>query len=250
MTQVIAHRGASRDRPENTIAAFDLARRDGCDGIELDVQLSLDDVPVVYHDRTLTRAGGGRRRVASVEWSELRQLGPGTRSGSRANNLRISSLEQVLARYAAHTRLLVEIKTREQVSSPERHLRLARETARCIRRFGHAKRTQVLSFDAQALAECERIAPEIPRVINVSTARRLGAIRSQASGTLAAISADVRILTPRFNREIHRAGIPLYVFTCNTPSRVEAALAAGAVAIMTDRPGWLRTRLASTEARR
>ena len=77
--QAIAHRGASRDCPENTLAAFDEALRQGCDGIEMDLQLSRDGVPVIYHDRTLTRAGGGRHRVVSRDLAELRTLDVGAR---------------------------------------------------------------------------------------------------------------------------------------------------------------------------
>ena len=74
---VIAHRGASRRRPENTLPAFDEALRLGCDAIELDVQLSRDGVPVVFHDKTLSRAGAGRKRVAGLKLAELRSLDAG-----------------------------------------------------------------------------------------------------------------------------------------------------------------------------
>jgi len=248
--RVIAHRGASRDRPENTIAAFDEALRQGCDGIELDVQLSRDAVPVVYHDRTLVRAGGGRRRVASLDWSELRRLGPGVRDGRRARTLRLPSLEQVLERYAGRTRLLVEIKTRERETSPERHLLLARETASRVRESGHAKRSAILSFDPQALAVCAEVAPEIPRVLNVKTTGGLGARRRRLLNGLHAISVNVHTLTPGFARDVRRAGIPLYAFTCNTPSRVGKALDAGAVAVISDRPGWLVDHLTAKGLRR
>ena len=109
---VIAHRGASRDCPQNTLAAFDEALRQGADGIELDVQLSRDGIPVVYHDRTLTRAGGGRRRVAQLDFAELRQLDPGNRVDRRFRGQHLCSLEEVLQRYGRCTRLLVEIKIR------------------------------------------------------------------------------------------------------------------------------------------
>ena len=80
---IIAHRGASRDCPENTLAAFDEALRQGADGIELDVQFTQDEVPVVFHDKTLTRAGGGRRRVAGLSFRELRELDAAARFEGR-----------------------------------------------------------------------------------------------------------------------------------------------------------------------
>ena len=75
--RVIAHRGASATHPENTLAAFDAALAEGCDGLELDLQLSRDGVPVVYHDRTLRKAGGGARAVHQADWVEITRLDAG-----------------------------------------------------------------------------------------------------------------------------------------------------------------------------
>jgi glycerophosphoryl diester phosphodiesterase len=151
---VIAHRGASRDAPENTIAAFDEALRQGPCGIELDVQLSRDGVPVVYHDRTLWKAGGGRRRVARCDLEELRKLDPGRRLDNRCRGQHIPTFEEVLSRYGRRTRLLVEIKTREGTAGRARHLQLARTVAIMIRRKKLLDRTWILSFDIDVLDAC------------------------------------------------------------------------------------------------
>jgi glycerophosphoryl diester phosphodiesterase len=71
---VLAHRGASAYAPENTLAAFLLARELGADGIELDVQLSRDGVPVVMHDETVERTTGARGRVREMRIIDLKQL--------------------------------------------------------------------------------------------------------------------------------------------------------------------------------
>ena len=127
----IAHRGASRDRPENTLSAFDEALRRGADAIELDLQLSRDGVPVVYHDRTLARAGGGRRRMSQLTLAQLRRLDAGFRSDAFGGE-RIPTLTAVLRRYARRTRLLLEIKTRER-DGLQRHLELMRAVADQVR---------------------------------------------------------------------------------------------------------------------
>ncbi len=246
MIRAIAHRGASRDRPENTVAAFDEALRQGCDGIELDVQLSADGVPVVYHDRTLFRAGGGRRRVAALPWSELKRLGPGPRAGDPSSALKIPSLAQVLGRYAGRTELLVEIKPREARTNPERHRLLAEEVARALAALPAGKPVHILSFDTVALDECRRVAAEVPRVLNWKATESIpGSLRHRLP-TLQALSIDVRTLTPRIAAALGRAGLPLFVFTCNTPARVRLAVECGAAAIMSDRPGWLVEQLRRT----
>lgn len=241
---VIAHRGASRDRPENTLSSFDEALRQGCDAIELDVQLSRDGVPMVYHDRTLARAGGGRRRVAGLDYDELRRLDPGARFGRAFRGEHIPALDAVLERYGGRVRLLVEIKLREGRGATPRHLLLARKVAAAVEHRALTPHVQVLCFDADVLDELGRVAAGLGRVLNIKPPPTVGRSLERRLGSLQALSADVRTLTPRFARGLLRAGCPLYVFTCNTPARVDRAVDAGAAGIMADRPGWLARRLA------
>ena len=249
LAQVIAHRGASRDCPENTLAAFDEALRQGADGIELDVQLSRDGIPVVYHDRTLVRAGGGRRRVARIDFAELAALDPGARVDRRFRGQHIPALEDVLARYGGRTLLLVEIKTREGRTGRERHERLARAVARLVQERKLERNVWMLSFDPAVLAACADEAPGLRTVLNLKPPRRMTrALREQLTG-LHALSADVRALTPGFGEDTGAAGRPLYVYTCNTERSVVRALAALPTGILSDRPGWLGGRLRGGAAR-
>ena len=224
-TRVIAHRGASRHRPENTLAAFDEALRQGCDGIELDVQLSRDAVPVVYHDKTLVKAGGGRRRVACVDLDDL--------------PTHIPPLEQVLTRYGRRTQLLIEIKTREGATARERHELLARRVAGLIRKSKLESKVLVLSFDARVLADCRDEVPRVRTVLNLKPPPWVTPAIRRRLDALHALAADVRTLRQGFAGGVHRTGKPLYVYTCNTPRTVERALVAGATGVITDRPGWL-----------
>lgn len=248
--QVIAHRGASRERPENTLSAFDEALRQGCDAIELDVQLSRDGVPVVYHDRTLARAGGGRRRVAQLDFEALQELDPGARFDAAFRGQRIPSLEEVLSRYGGRTRLLIEIKPREGRGPTPRHVKLVHAVVSAVRRHGVESDVLVLCFDPSLLDELEHAAPRLGRVLNIKPPPVLRRPLAARLGRLHALSADVRTLTLRFARRLRDAGCPLFVFTCNTPRRVDLAVAAGAAGIMADRPAWLARRLSRTAVAR
>jgi glycerophosphoryl diester phosphodiesterase len=248
-TWAIAHRGASRDRPENTLAAFDEALRQGADAIELDLQLSRDGVPVVYHDRTLARAGGGRRRVARLALAELRRLDAGRRS-DRFRGQRIPTLAEVLRRYARRTRLLLEVKTREGAAGAERHLELMRAVGEQVRRAKAQRRVLVLCFDTRVLELAARIAPGLRRVLNVRPPPVLSRGLRRRLGSLWALSADVRTLTPAYAAAVRRAGCRLLVFTCNTPAAVDRAVEAGAFGVMSDRPGWLAGRLRESRSGR
>jgi glycerophosphoryl diester phosphodiesterase len=237
---VIAHRGASREYPENTRAAFDAALRQRCDAIELDLQLSRDGVPVIYHDKTLARAGGGRRRVAQLDLAELRRLDAGSRCGPAFRGQRIPTLEETLKRYGNRTRLLLEIKTREGRNGTNRHHLLARSASELVRRMAVEHNVMLLCFDHAVLEASASVAPGLRRVLNVKPRPYLDAALKRRLGSLWALSADVRTLTPRFAAAVRRAGRPLLVFTCNTSRSVGAALRAGAIGIMSDRPDWLR----------
>src|SRR5229473_3211699 len=78
---VWAHRGASHDAPENTLAAFTLAARQGADGIELDAQLCGSGEVVVFHDATLGRTTGHPGLLEETPWAALRKLDAGARKG-------------------------------------------------------------------------------------------------------------------------------------------------------------------------
>ncbi|MGH7374824.1 MAG: glycerophosphodiester phosphodiesterase family protein, partial [Candidatus Rokuibacteriota bacterium] len=92
---VIAHRGASADAPENTIAAFELAVEQGADGIELDVHLSADEHPVVIHDFTLERTTDGAGPVSEHTVRELKRLDAGGWRDRRFRGQRVQTLQEV-----------------------------------------------------------------------------------------------------------------------------------------------------------
>jgi glycerophosphoryl diester phosphodiesterase len=220
----IAHRGTPRRHRENTIAGFHQALELGCDGIELDVQLSADGVPVVYHDRTLARAGGGWRRIHQLRLSELKRL-----------DYKLPLLSDVLEQFAGRTRLLIEIKTREGADASPRHRQLATLVAAQAQ---DAPAVWVLSFDSDVLRTVARVAPDLPRVLNV---RPLfpGLAAKLRNAAPAVVDADVRGLSVSFGRRIRRDSRELWSFTCNTAAQVRTARQAGASAIISDRVDWL-----------
>jgi glycerophosphoryl diester phosphodiesterase len=242
----IAHRGARRDRPENTFAAFGEALRQNCDGIELDLQLSADGVPVVYHDRTLAKIGGGRMRVAQLTLRELRRLDAGAHFGRGFDRQRTPTLEEVLRRYAGKTLLLLELKAREKEG---RRIELARATVDAIGKRGAEGQVMLLSFDIVMLEAAARFAPRLPRVLNLQPTPRLRKSLRSRLAMFSALAVDIRKLTPAFARAVREAGCPLLAFTCNRSGRVQQALDAGAGGIISDRPAWLVEQLERPRSR-
>jgi len=238
--RAIAHRGASRDCPENTIAAFDEALRQSCDAIELDLQLTRDGIPVVYHDRTLHKITGRRHRIATRKLDELRRLDAGAWFAPRFAGQRIPTLTEVLARYAGKTHLLLELKLRADQAI---RLRLARTVAQIIRDSGLTEQVHLLCFDPTLLEAAAQAAGEVRTVLNVGRLIPRSAVSVERLTRLDAISVNVRALTRPVVVAARRAGLPLLVFTCNTRTDVERALGAGAAGVISARPGWLGSTL-------
>jgi glycerophosphoryl diester phosphodiesterase len=111
------------------------------------------------------------------------------------------------------------------------------------------RNVSLLSFDEDVLHAAAEAAPAVRRVLNLRPPRRPGRALRELIPTLSAVSADVRSLTPGFADAVRELGRPLYAYTCNTPSRVERALAAKVLGVMSDRPEWLARRLASRRDR-
>lgn len=109
--RIVAHRGASEDAPENTMAAFRRAWELGVEGVELDVHVSRDGHVVVMHDETTRRIGGRDRKIADQTLAELRQLDVGTWKSPAFRGERIPTLDDVLATVPAGRTLFVEIKS-------------------------------------------------------------------------------------------------------------------------------------------
>jgi len=246
---IIAHRGASADHPENTHAAFAAAVALPVDGIELDLQLSRDGAAVVYHHRSLFRAGRRGRRVHQLDLAELRRLDVGSGLPGRRRDAAMPTLDEVLERYGDKTRLLLEIKARRGIDTVDRHRELAATVVAAVQRRRLGRAVYLLSFNPEVLAELHRMDPDLPCVRNLDEPIPLSGRGAPRAGDLAALCVDVRRLTAAFVNHAHRRGLPVLSYTCNSPRTVKRALGAGVDALISDRPAWLAGYLARPEAR-
>ena len=241
--QVIAHRGASAVQPENTPAAFEEALRQGCDAIELDVQLSRDGVPVAFHDRNLARCGFPGSQVSDLTLAEIRNL-RWKKRGRGAGSGTISTLDELLRDFGQRVRLLLEVKTREHgARGRERHAELMQKTILAVRTLALDSMVSILSFDLDLLRLCERQAPHLPRILNLKKPLPPDGSFEEVVGRVVALSAKVRRVTAEFGERLAEARCPLLVFTCNNQAQIRRALRSRASGIMSDRPGWLRQQL-------
>lgn len=162
---VIAHRGASKYAPENTLAAFNLAFEMGADGIELDVELTKDGVPVVFHfDQNQQTHGHGT--LQDLTLAQVKQLDAGAWFDAKFRGEKIPTLEQVLTTVGTRGLIVIEIKWSAVVLGNNK---LERATANVITQTKITHNIVVSSFHPIALYRMRRLAPRVPRALTYQT---------------------------------------------------------------------------------
>jgi glycerophosphoryl diester phosphodiesterase len=242
---VYAHRGGAALRPENTIAAFDNGLAAGADGLELDVRLTRDGTVVVHHDDTLERTTSGRGRLGACTTDELSSVDAGywfkpTDAGHdfpyRGIGVCVPLLRDVLARYP-DIPLIIELKQ----NLPE----LAHRTIDQLREAGALDRAALGSFSWRVLRVARAYEPGVATGASREETR-LALYRSWVGWPLKneayrefqvpEKSGPTRIVSRRFIRHAHRAGLPVKVWTVNDAEDMQRLIDWGVDALITDRP--------------
>lgn len=240
---IIAHRGASFDAPENTLAAFRLAFAQGADGIEADFRLSGDGEIVCIHDATTGRTADGNRRVATRSLAELRCLDFGGWKGSQWQGERIPTLAEILAILPAGKKFFIEIKCGAEIIPP---LRKLLTTSNVV-----TEQLCFLTFDALLLAVLKEAFPMIKSCLNVKYHRTklVGAWQPSAEkllGILSQCGADGlssqahRCIDADFIDRVRSSGNELHIWTVDFLADARHYQALGVDSLMSNRPGFLR----------
>ncbi|CAD2079656.1 glycerophosphodiester phosphodiesterase [Jeotgalicoccus meleagridis] len=157
MLCIFAHRGAESSAPENTLAAFKTALNSGAKALELDVQLSKDQIPVVIHDYKLTRYNKEyNESVNEYTLSELKDIDIGSFFSTEFKDERIPTLKEVLELTPQSVMLNIEIK-----NTPKRHIGIEQKIADLISEYRTIDNVLVSSFDHLALENIGKINPQL-----------------------------------------------------------------------------------------
>jgi glycerophosphoryl diester phosphodiesterase len=246
---IIAHRGASARAPENTLAAFRRAIADGSDGVEFDVRLAADGVPVVFHDRTLLRTAGLKGELAGLTSSRLARIDVGSWFNSARPELaetkfaseRIPSLKRVLALFSGHRgRLYIELKCSTDDAA-------ALTQAVCAELVEHSPGPEILvkSFHLSVIPMIRMLAPRVrtaalfaPRIRSLIRKRRhiIGIARELGADEL---SLHCSLATGRLVRLAGEAKLAVTIWTTDDPRWVVRARERGVRAIITNDPAKL-----------
>jgi glycerophosphoryl diester phosphodiesterase len=152
----LAHRGAREHAPENTIPAFEEAAELGADGVELDVQLTADGVPVIFHDKDVERLTDGTGCLAGMTLSQVKELDAGAHFSPEFAGTRIPTLGAVFEDLGDRLLFNVELK-----SFSARSDGLEREVVQVIQHHRLVDRVLISSFNPLALRRIRRLAPEL-----------------------------------------------------------------------------------------
>jgi glycerophosphoryl diester phosphodiesterase len=227
----IAHRGAGRLAPENTLAAFRLGARHGYRAFECDVQLSADEVPFLLHDTTLERTTNGRGVAGVRPWAELSRLDAGGWHGRPYAGEPPASLDAVAAFVHANGFALdLEIKP-----TPGSERRTGEVVARAAARLwpGDAPTLLLSSFAPEALAAARAAAPQLKRALLLDKLIDGAVGQAQDLGCVALIT-EHRLMSAELLRGLHAAGLRALVYTVNDAADAEALIALGIDGIVTD----------------
>lgn len=244
---IIAHRGASYDAPENTLAAINLAWNQGIPAVEIDIRQTKDKQIVVFHDANTRRITGLNKKVSQLTLKELKRLDAGLRKGARWANEPIPTLEEVLSSMPEGVKLIIELKDGKEMLLPLQGLLKQCKTA--IGEF------ELISFNHPLLAQAKKMLPEckmlalfnldyywLGRFFSPSTEK---IIRHTKHMGLEGIDVWAgHRLNQDFMDKLKAAKLLVYTWTVNDPVQAKSLLDMGVDGITTDRPQWIRQQMA------
>lgn len=248
---IFGHRGAAYDLPEHTLDGYLRAIADGADGVECDVRLSRDGHLVCIHDRRLDRTSNGRGPVNRHTLAELEEFDYGSWHSQPAPLLTLETLLGAVRDAGRPVRVLIETK------HPARGGRaLEPALADLLRRFGLDRPAPddpagvaMMSFSPMALQRMRACAPEIPRVFLMEVvAPGLRAGQLPYGARVGGPGISLVRSRPQLVERLRERGHRVYVWTVNEPDDINLCLDLGVDGIITDRPGFVRARVAAGSA--
>ncbi len=234
--EVIAHRGYSARAPENTLSAIDLAVEAGADAVEFDLQVTADDVPVLFHDDTLDRTSNATGSLHERMLVELRGLDAGAWFGAAFAGEPIPTFSDALARTRNRfRRVYPEIKRSASDAS------LA-YIVKAVTDLGRVEQIVIISMDWDALEKVRALTPDVGvgYIVEKASRAREGLARAAADPhALVDFRASILLENPRLCDEARRQDVGLAVWTVDEPAEASRLLALGVPRITTNRVGEL-----------
>ncbi|MFC0472374.1 glycerophosphodiester phosphodiesterase [Halalkalibacter kiskunsagensis] len=230
-TKIFAHRGFSSQFPENTMIAFQTALEVGVDGIEFDVQLSKDHVPVIIHDHTLDRTSTGSGVVGHYSLQELKQFSAGSWFHEQFKEEQIPTLEEIFL-WATNNALQLNVELKGYVWERQKLISIVFPL---IKKYGLQNRVIVSSFDHKVIHLWNKQFPTIETGIIVKAALHNPKLYVQQIATLGYHFYYMSLTTEEAEQLIN-SGIRLRPYTVNDKNWIRTFVNLKCEAIITDYP--------------
>ena len=244
--KIIAHRGASFDAPENTLASVNLAWEQNIHYVEVDVKLTKDDILVVFHDETTIRFNQMNKPVREYNFRELFALDVGLFKGAQWKNESIPTLEEVLKTIPANGTLVVELK-----DGPEMENALAQLEKRNVKIW---KQLEFISFNYETICMAKKIFSTnkclwlLDLDYDSETSKNIPSnkeiIHKIKQHDLDGIDVFAgEMANELFFKTMHQENFEIYLWTINTIEHAKQYLPFSPHGLTTDKPKWMKEQL-------
>jgi glycerophosphoryl diester phosphodiesterase len=241
-TQIIGHRGASDDAPENTVASFKLGYAQGADGCELDFRSTEDHRLIVIHDGTTRRVAGVDKKVSEQTFDELRALEVGQWGKWKGKGFteKLPTLDEALATIPEGRKFYLHCYCAES------DIKQVRDSV--VQSGRKPDQVVLIAFDLGPCIEFKKLLPQCQAYWLCSYRSKSSSLteliqKAKAAG-VDGINLDHHFpIDKAFVEKVHRAGLEMHVWTVDDVAEAVKLVRAGVDSITTNRPGWLRSQV-------
>ena len=234
---IIAHRGASFEAPENTLASVNLAWEQNADAVEIDVYLSKDNRIMVIHDKDTKRTAGEKLVVKESMASDLRKLDVGSFKNPDYQGEKIPFLSEVIETIPEGKKLIVEVKCEIEI------LPFLKES---FRKSGKIDQLVIISFDFDVVTGAKKIMPEVSAYwlhFNLAGEYNTKWIKKAREADLDGLNFRYKGISEEYIKSVHDTNMEIYAWTVDDPEEAAKLSGLGIDGITTNRPGWMRKEL-------
>src|SRR5690625_143962 len=233
---MIAHRGASLHAPEHTIEAYDLARENKADYIEIDLQMTKDNELIAMHDKKINRTTNGTGKISELTLNHIKKLDAGKWFDRELNGLSVATLEEIIQKFGTDVNYYIETKY------PKNNFKMEKLLIKTLREYElleNASQGNVViqSFSEESLRKIKELDDKIPLIqlqgydeIATISKNELEHINNYAVG----IGVNSESITKEFVEKVSNQGILVHAYTVNDLSEMNRLKELGVNGIFTD----------------
>ena len=239
---VISHRGANQVAPQNTLPAFKKSFEIGCDGVETDIHLTKDGIPVLCHNFTIDETSTGKGAIKDMTYEELLQFDFGSYKGEEFKGTKIPLVEDFIKLCKENNVEVLNIELKSEVPG-EAPIEFPKVTIELAKKYDMFDKLIISSFDPAILVVCKKLDPNCKTGLLYAPDKKIGRkIMFKPFKFAKEIKADAvhpfsALVTKEYVKKAHKEGIMVNPWTVNKEKEIKRMIFCGVDGIITDDPG-------------